>query len=147
MLKSSTVWSCVLLGGGAKRERYQGVHREPSAETRAGGLQMSQVLQHQAWPSTPLQVGQKGHGSLTAALAYTNPIPGSQLQCFGAVRKSDCYHKFWLRFIRDIESALPRMQCPSLSTNVVFVRRYCCCYLGRLIHIHFILIYSLFLHT
>ncbi len=57
---------------------------------------MSQVLQHQAWPSTPLQVGQKGHESLTAALAYTNPIPRSQLQCFGAVRKSDCYHKFWL---------------------------------------------------
>lgn len=48
MLTVSTMWSCFVLGGSAKRECHKGIHRKPSAETRASGVQMSEVLQHQA---------------------------------------------------------------------------------------------------
>lgn len=122
-------WShplCFLLGGGAKRECYKGIHRKPSAETRAGGLQMSQVLQHQAWPSTPLQVGQKGHKILTAALAFANPNPRSQLQSFAAVKKSDCYHKLWLWFI------YANRNCSLTECGAVLC--YGCCCLRGLLH-------------
>lgn len=54
-----TVWSCFALGGSAKRKCHKGIHWKPSTETRASGVQMSKVLQHQAWPSTPLQVGRE----------------------------------------------------------------------------------------
>lgn len=50
---------------------------------------MSQVLQHQAWPSTPLQVGRKGHDIFTAALASTNPdptLPAAVFWCSEEVR-------------------------------------------------------------
>lgn len=87
-LKLSSVWWCFLLGSSAKRECYERIHRKPSVETRPGGLQMSQVLQHQAWPSTPLQVGQKQYEPLTAA--FPNPI--SQLKPVFRTVKSHCYY-------------------------------------------------------
>lgn len=45
---SKIIWALFffLSGGSAKRERNKGIHRKPPAETRTGGLQMSQVLQH-----------------------------------------------------------------------------------------------------
>lgn len=44
-------------GSRSKRKCHQGVHREPPAQAWSGGLQVSQVLQHQAGPCSPLQVG------------------------------------------------------------------------------------------
>ncbi|XP_021112970.1 palmitoyltransferase ZDHHC3 isoform X9 [Heterocephalus glaber] len=46
---------------GAQGKRYEGVHREPAAEAWAGGVQVSQVLQHQTRPRTPLQCLQALH--------------------------------------------------------------------------------------
>lgn len=43
-------------GGSAQGKRHQGIHREFTAEARPGGVQVPQVLQHQARPRPPLQV-------------------------------------------------------------------------------------------
>lgn len=43
-------------GSRAQGECHERIHWEPAAETRTGGVQVPEVLQHQTWPSSPLQV-------------------------------------------------------------------------------------------
>lgn len=50
------------LGCCSKRQRNQGVHGELTVKARWGHLQVPQVLQHQAWKGTPLQV--RTHSSM-----------------------------------------------------------------------------------
>lgn len=63
----------LLTGGSAQGKRHQGIHREFTAEARAGGVQVPQVLQHQARPRPPLQVH-------TRPRAPTHGAPGGLQQ-------------------------------------------------------------------
>lgn len=83
--RSPTLTPVLLLtGGSAQGKRHQGIHREFTAEARAGGVQVPQVLQHQARPRPPLQVRTRPrtppHGAPRgpAAADAERPRPGRQ---------------------------------------------------------------------
>lgn len=58
--------SC-LAGSRAQRKCNQRIHRKPAAQTGAGCVQVSKVLQHQAWQSAPLQVEQGSRNLLLSS--------------------------------------------------------------------------------
>lgn len=62
-------------GSCAQRKRYKRIHRKPATQTRPGGVQVPQVLQHQARQSSSLQVPGSPSG-------YSGSIPAAQRSVF-----------------------------------------------------------------